>query len=159
MSSSTGVPSFSSKIVGSSSISTPTKTCGIATLSTFWKPMEKQDVDNAIAKLFYAYALPFNLARSPYYKNAVKKIVDFGKGYAPPGSEALRTTLLKKTKERVTNRLAEINKSWKFTDCTILSDGWSDSCYRPLINVLVYYPQGVYFLKAFDAMNADMKTS
>jgi hypothetical protein len=98
------------------------------------------------------------VARSPYFKNVIKKAIDFGKGYVPPGSEALRTTLLKKAKDRVTGKLADIKESWKLTGCTILSDGWSDLCHRPLINVLVYSPQGVLFLKAVNAMDR-VKTS
>ena len=58
----TGIPSSTSKTVGSGSTSTPTKTGGTATLNTFWKPIEKQDVDNSIAELFYACAIPFNVA-------------------------------------------------------------------------------------------------
>jgi hypothetical protein len=53
----------------------------------------------------------------------------------------------------VTNKLDDIRQSWKHTNCTILSDGWSDLCHRPLINVLAYSPQGVYFLKAVNAMD------
>ena len=79
--------------------------------------------------MFYACSIPFNVARSPYFKNEIKKVADFGKGYVPPRSEALRTTLLNKTKERVPNRLADIKNSWEITGCTILSDGWSDSCH------------------------------
>ena len=160
VSSSPEIASHTSKFGGSSS--TPaTNTIGgsgTATLNTFWKPVDKQKVDDSLAEMFYACSIPFNVARSPYFKNAIKKVADFGKGYVPPGSEALRTTLLKKTKDRVSNRLADIKKSWELTGCTILSDGWSDSCHRPLINVLVYCPQGVYFLKAVDAMN-EVKTS
>ena len=51
------------------------------------------------------------MARSPYFKNVIKKAIDFGKGYVPPGSKALRTTLLKKAKDRVTRKLAEIKES------------------------------------------------
>ena len=39
-----------------------------------------------------------------------------------------------------------------------MNDGWSDLCHRPLINVLVYCPQGVLFLKAVNAMDR-VKTS
>jgi hypothetical protein len=42
---------------------------------------------------FYACAIPFNMARSFYYLNAFKKVVDFGKGCVPLNSETLRTTL------------------------------------------------------------------
>lgn len=110
-----------SNIGGSSS--TQAKTGGTKTLNQFWKPVEKQEVDDAVAKFFYACAIPFNVARSPYFKNVIKKAIDFGKGYVPPGSEALRTTLLKKTKDRVTGKFVEIKESWKLTGCTILSDG------------------------------------
>jgi hypothetical protein len=151
MSSSPVNSSFTSKFDGSSS--TQTKTCGASTLNAFWKPVEKQQVDDAIAEFFYACAIPFNVARNPYFKNAFKKAVAFGKGYVPPGSEALRTTLLKKTKDRVTERLANVKQSWKYTGCTIMSDGWSDLCHQPLINVLVYCPQGALFLKAINTMD------
>jgi hypothetical protein len=143
---------FSSNLGGSSS--TPTKAGGTKT----WKPIEKQEVDDVIAEFFYACAIPFNVARSPYFKNAFKKANNFGKEYVPPGSEALRTTLLSKTKDRVTNKLDDIRQSWKIIGCTILSDGWSDLCHHPLINVLVYSPQGVYFFKAVNAMD-EVKTS
>jgi hypothetical protein len=49
------------------------------------------------------------VVRSPYFKNALKKVVDFGKGHVLPEFETLRTTLLKKTKERVIERLDDIN--------------------------------------------------
>jgi len=68
------------------------------------KPIERQEVDDVVAKKFYACEIPFNVARSPYFKNVIKKAIDFGKGYVPPGYEALRTTLLKKTKDRVTGK-------------------------------------------------------
>eukprot|EP00253_Pinus_taeda_P019249 PITA_19249 len=155
MSSSNTINSISN--IGGSS-STQAKTGGTRTLNQFWKPVEKQEVDDVVAKYFYACAIPFNVARSPSFKNVIKKAIDFGKGYVPPGSEALRTTLLKRTKDRVTRKLADIKESWKLTGCTILSDGWSDLCHCPLINVLVYCPQGVLFLKAINAMD-QVKTS
>ena len=123
-----------------------------------WKPVQKQEVDDALADMFFESAIPFNVLRSPYFINACKKISDFGKGYVPPSSETMRTTLLKRSKERVTGRLASIKESWKKTGCTILSDGWSDMCHRPLINVLVYCPKGVLFFKVVDA-SGQKKTS
>ncbi|GLJ16660.1 hypothetical protein SUGI_0285970 [Cryptomeria japonica] len=64
------------------------------TLNNFWKPVEKRQVDDAVADFFYTSAIPFNVARNPHFRNAVQKIAKFGKGYTPPGSEAIRTTLL-----------------------------------------------------------------
>jgi len=98
------------------------------------------------------------VAGSPYFINACKMMAGFGKGYVPPSSETIRTTLLKRSKERVTNNLQKIKDSWKETGCTLLSDGWSDMNHRPLINVLVYCPKGVLFLKVIDA-SRNKKTS
>ncbi|GLJ45608.1 hypothetical protein SUGI_0960040 [Cryptomeria japonica] len=123
------------------------------TLKSLWKPVEKQQVDDALADLFYTSAIPFNVARNPHFRNAIQKVAEFGKGYTPPTSEAFRTSLLERSKERVTEKLAEVKASWKATGCTILSDGWSDICQRPLINVLVACPKGVAFLKVVDTMN------
>eukprot|EP00253_Pinus_taeda_P004216 PITA_04216 len=144
-----GVGSSSQKISQSS---------GTPTLNTLWKPMQKQEVDDAVGDMFFECAIPFNVARSPYFINACKMMAGFGKGYLPPSSETLRTTILKRSKERVTNNLQKIKDSWKETGCTILSDGWSDMNHRPLINVLVSCPKGVLFLKAVDA-SGNKKTS
>ncbi|GLJ16304.1 hypothetical protein SUGI_0274980 [Cryptomeria japonica] len=72
------------------------------TLNNFWKPVEKQQVDDVVADLFYTSAIPFNVARNPHFRNTVKKIAEFGKGYAPPCLEAIRSTLLQRSKDRVT---------------------------------------------------------
>ncbi|GLJ18983.1 hypothetical protein SUGI_0339360 [Cryptomeria japonica] len=66
------------------------------TLNSFWKPVEKQQVDDAFVDLFYTSAIPFNVARNPLYRDAIQKAAEFGKGYTPPGSKALRTTLLER---------------------------------------------------------------
>eukprot|EP01018_Ginkgo_biloba_P021107 Gb_31781 [translate_table: standard] len=87
-----------------------------------------------------------------------QQALEFGKGYKPPSSEALKTTILKRSKERLINKLTSIKETWKHTGCTIISDGWLDMKHMPLINVLVYCPEGIIFIKAIDAMD-DKKTS
>ncbi|KAH9292228.1 hypothetical protein KI387_042583, partial [Taxus chinensis] len=147
---------FTTSVVSSSTSMPNTSiggSMGSATLKNLWKPLEKQHVDDAFADLFYSSAIPFNVARNPHFRNAIQKAAEFGKGYTPPSSEALRTTLLQRSKDRVTEKLSEVKASWRATGCTILSDGWSDICQRPLINVLVACPQGVVFLKVIDTMN------
>lgn len=47
--------------------------------------------------------------------------------------------------------MADIEESWKLSGCTILSDGWSDSKGRSLINFLVYSKHGTIFKKSIDA--------
>ena len=102
---------FSSSTVGVGSSSQVLPTRETRTLNSLWNPVQKQEVDDALADLFYESATPFNVARSPYFINACAKIADFGKVYVPPSSEAIRTTLLKRSKERVTNRLLKIKES------------------------------------------------
>ncbi|GLJ12925.1 hypothetical protein SUGI_0200650 [Cryptomeria japonica] len=103
---------MSSSSVQSEAASVPKQS---GTLNNFWKPVEKQHVDDAVADLFYTSAIPFNVARNPHFRNAVQKIVEFGKGYTPPGSEAIRTTLLQRSKDRVTEKLANVKATWKET--------------------------------------------
>ncbi|GLJ44493.1 hypothetical protein SUGI_0933960 [Cryptomeria japonica] len=85
------------------------------TLNNFWKPVEKQQVDDVVADLFYTSAISFNVARNSHFRNAVQKIAEFGKGYTPPGSEAIRTTLLQRSNDRVTEKLADVKATWKET--------------------------------------------
>jgi len=104
--------------------------------------------------MFFESAIPFNVERIPYFINACNMMAGFGKGYVPPSSETIRTTLLKRSKERVTNNLQKIKDSWKETGCTILSD----VNHKPFINVLVSCSKGVLFLKVVDA-SGNKKTS
>ncbi|GLJ32576.1 hypothetical protein SUGI_0655250 [Cryptomeria japonica] len=90
------------------------------TLNNFWKPVEKQQVDDIVADFFYTSAISFNVARNPHFRNAVQKIAEFGKGYTPLGSKAIRTTLLQRSKDRVTEKLADVKATWKET---VLSKG------------------------------------
>ena len=72
-------PSFSPNMANAGSSCQSTKSFGTATLNSLWKPVEKQNVDDALADMFYESAIPFNVARSPYFIHACKKIADFGK--------------------------------------------------------------------------------
>ena len=71
--------SFSSSMVGIGSSSQPKKSSLETTLNTLWKLVQKQDVDDVVADMFFESTIPFNVARSPYFINACKKIADFGK--------------------------------------------------------------------------------
>ena len=46
------------------------ETSGTPTLNTLWKPLQKKEVDDALADMFFEYAIPFNVLRSPYFINA-----------------------------------------------------------------------------------------
>jgi hypothetical protein len=46
----------------------------------------KEAADRAIARLFYANAIPFNVADSRYFKEAIKAVAACGPTYVPPGN-------------------------------------------------------------------------
>ena len=46
--------------------------------------MERQEVDDVVAEFFYACAIPFNVARRPYFKNVIKKPLILGRAMFPP---------------------------------------------------------------------------
>lgn len=54
--------------------------------------------DQAIAGCLYASCLPFNLVRSPYWKDMVETINKAPTDYTSPRCEKVRTTLLQKEK-------------------------------------------------------------
>ena len=71
-------------------------------------------------------------------------------GYKGPNYEKVRTDLLKKEKELVEDFLAPIRASWGSFGVTIVSNGWTDTRRRPLINSIATSPKGAMFLKAED---------
>ena len=56
----------------------------------------------------------------------VDAIAAAGSGYKAPSYNALRGKELDEELDYVKEQLETIKKSWKFTGCTILSDGWTD---------------------------------
>lgn len=99
--------------------------------------------------MFYSAGLPFHLARNPYYMSsyafAASKTLP---GYLPPGYNLLRTTLLQRERANVDNLLEPTRRAWKDTGVSIVSDGWTDSQRRPLINFMAASEGGAVFLKA-----------
>jgi hypothetical protein len=57
--------------------------------------------------------------------------------------------------ERAINKTAELRKkheeSWKEYGCTLMSDGWTDTSHRHIINFLANSPAGTFFLGSVDA--------
>ena len=46
--------------------------------------------------------------------------------------------------------LLPIRSSWSSSGVTIVSDGWTNTSRRPLINIIATSPKGAMFLKAED---------
>lgn len=122
-----------------------------ATLNGMFNATCRENVDEAVARCFYACGLPFLLAKSPYFTEMVYAISAFGKGYKPPSYDKLRTSLLEKEKMRVSRGLSTVESSWKHYGCSLISDGWTDAAKRPLINFILSSPRGIVFKGSIDS--------
>jgi hypothetical protein len=111
---------------------------------------DKEAVDAAAARFFYANGIAANVARSPYFQSFIDFVADYGKGYKPPKSDALLNTLLVKEKAKIQKDLQPIMDTLETQGCTLTSDGWSNTQHRPLLNFLIVTTKGNMFLGARD---------
>ena len=112
---------------------------------------DRAQLTEQIARMFYSSGLPFHLARNPYYMSSYTFAASHSiSGYTPPGYNALRTTLLQKEKANVERMLQPIKSLWSSKGVSIVSDGWTDSQRRPLINFMAASEGGPIFLKSID---------
>ena len=73
-------------------------------------------------------------------------------GFKGPNYEKRIIVLLMKKKLLLEDVLKPIRSSWSNTGVSIISDGWTDTRWRPLINIIASSPQGAMFLKAKDCL-------
>ncbi|XP_074345195.1 uncharacterized protein LOC141684222 [Apium graveolens] len=106
-------------------------------------------LNSEIARGFYSGGLPFHYARNPHHIKSYNMASEFNLvGYVPPTYNALRTTLLQKERAHVERLLDPIKITWKERGVTIVSNGWSDTQRRPLINFMAVTELGPMFIKA-----------
>ena len=86
---------------------------------------KRKEADMAVRRFGYHNSLSFNYAKSYFYQPMVDAITSAGLRYKAPSYNALRGKELDEELECVKEQLEAIKKSWKFTGCTILSDGWT----------------------------------
>ncbi|KAH7283413.1 hypothetical protein KP509_34G006200 [Ceratopteris richardii] len=119
------------------------------TLRENWNPILKEEVDTTVARFFYHDHIAFNAARSPYFKDMLKKIGEYGPHYVPPSSENLCAALLEKEKKLVEAACESIKKSWERNGVSLLVDGWK-----------VAYSRGeMYFISSQDASEIGKSTN
>ncbi|PKU77311.1 hypothetical protein MA16_Dca016878 [Dendrobium catenatum] len=105
----------------------------------------------AVARWFFYCCIPFNALTSVYAPKIIDVIVAIGPGYKLPSYHNMRVNLLRDCKEECRLLIDSYRKTWKDTGYTLMTDGWTDSRSRTLINFLIYCPRGVAFLKSVDA--------
>ena len=80
----------------------------------------------------------------------VREINKAPQGLKGPNYKKIQTVLLKKEKELVEDVLAPIRSSWHSSRVNIVSDGWTNTRHRPLINIIATSPKGAMFIKIED---------
>ncbi|XP_065868441.1 uncharacterized protein [Euphorbia lathyris] len=124
--------------------------------SLSWKTITKEDVDDVVARFFYADGLNVDIVNSPYFHEMVQAIGAFGSGYELPSMDKLSDSFLSKEKGRIEKSMALVRESWPHTGCTILCVGQLNGTIGSFhINIFVSSPRGHTFLKAVDIDDSD----
>lgn len=125
-------------------------------LNHIWKSISKEDVDDVVARFFYAEGLNIHVANSPYFYELINTVASFGPGYESPSVDKLSGSFLIKEKARIEKSLASVRESWPQTGCTILCVNCLD-CTRgcSCINMFVSSPRGLMFFKAVRVNDGD----
>ena len=81
----------------------------------------------------------------------IDAIASCGPGFKGPSFHDIRGPLLQNEVQKIEEYLTEFKQSWTKTGCTIMSDGWTDSRSRTILNFLIVCPKSTMFLKSVDA--------
>ncbi|MCO5581970.1 hypothetical protein L7F22_035859 [Adiantum nelumboides] len=81
----------------------------------------------------------------------VQRIGEYGSGYVPPSSEALRTTLLDREKVIVEQATLNIQRLWAKHGVSLIADGCSDTRKRSIHGFVAYSSGEMYFVHSHDA--------
>lgn len=104
-----------------------------------------------VARFFYDNRIPFNVARSKSFKEAIEAVGRYGPNLKPPSYHELRVPLLRKEVELTNEIINRHREEWVKYGTSIMVDGWTDKKQRTLINFLVNSPHGTVFIESIDA--------
>lgn len=146
-----GVPSISTLPGEGSGQFPPLKAKRQSTLREGFDETQRRECDKAWATYFYENNVPFNVARSASFKDAVLKTSNMKRSYTPPSYHHLRTKLLTQARTDLETSLNDrIFSSVRKYGGTLALDGWTSVSSRPLINAMLVSPAGELFLGAVD---------
>ncbi|GES88548.1 uncharacterized protein LOC113010419 [Rhizophagus clarus] len=101
---------------------------------------EKEEIDTAIARVFYASGIPLATIENPFVIQALHKI---NPEYHPSSRKSLLTTLLEKEYKQVS---ADMKKQIKNSNYICLtSNGWTNIHQQPIINFMITTPQPIFW--------------
>jgi hypothetical protein len=108
-------------------------------------------VDDHVGDFLYENRIPLNVINSRSWEILLESIGQYGPGYRSPTYREVRTSLLERAVNRTTDLRKKHEEAWKEYGCTIMSDGWTDTSHRHLINFLANSPAGTFFLGSVNA--------
>ena len=91
-----------------------------------------------------------NVINLVYYQHAMNVITTMSHGFKRPNFY-IRGYYLAKTSDEVKLYVESYQETWKKTGCTLMTNEWTNQKKKTLINLLVYCPKGIIFLKFVDA--------
>ncbi|MCO5557497.1 hypothetical protein L7F22_011062 [Adiantum nelumboides] len=95
-------------------------------LFTSWHPQRKAQVDATVARFFYSCGISFNVPRSPFFKEMVAEIAQFGPTYQPPTFDALREKLLEDEVASIKEAILPVRQKWEAYGVSLVGDGWTN---------------------------------
>jgi hypothetical protein len=110
-----------------------------------------------IARFFYRNIIAFNVPYSKIFKMMVEAIGNYGAHLKPLSYHELRVLMLKEELRLTHEMLESIRKEQAKYGCSIMTDGWTDTKGRTLINFLVNSRAGTMFVKSI-GVSAYLKT-
>eukprot|EP00253_Pinus_taeda_P001667 PITA_01667 len=143
----------STNLIAATSFFVPRTTPGTQpSIGSMLKRTKKEQANKSLAKFLLLSDIPFSIVRNnPFFQPVVDAIASVGPGYKIPSYHDFRGRILQNEKRDCTQRLKDFRASWAQTECTVMSDGWTDQKGRTLINFLVSCPKGTMFIKSVDA--------
>jgi len=111
----------------------------------------KQIVDDHAADFFSENNIPLNVINSRSWEILLESIGQYGPGYRSPSYHEMRCPLLDRAVDRTAILRKKHEEAWKEYGCSLMSDGWTDTRQRHLINFLANSPAGTFFLGSVDA--------
>ena len=110
----------------------------------------RKQAEEAVARFFYAEDIAHRKVESSFFHDMLMAVSKVGPSFKAPSAYQLRKKYLNGEVVNVERDLIMLKDSWKTYGCTIVSDGWSDTRNRPIINVLASSLHGTMFLKSID---------
>lgn len=111
----------------------------------------KQIVNDHVADFLYENKIPLHVVNSRSWEVMLESIGQFGPGYRGPSYHDVRVPWLDRAVDRTTTLRSKHEQAWKEYGCSIMSDAWTDTRQRHLINFLANSPAGTFFLASVDA--------